>query len=209
MPEIKDRDLVDERATARLASLFGKQRRRVAQYGAQVPPGEWQIQHEEVAALLLLLLDDVYRTAEDDVFRSAAGLVDRPQIRQFERGAIPADGAAEKLAAEIVRSTREHVASGGELDTAYGRARAENIGVTEITRARVAGEQAAVAELRKQGVAVKTIWRTEQDEAVCAICFPLDGEDEFRYAIDFPDGPPAHPRCRCTLEYEFTLEAAA
>jgi hypothetical protein len=36
------------------------------------------------------------------------------------------------------------------------------------------------------------IWMTEQDDLVCPICEPMDGEE-----IDLGSGPPAHPGCRC------------
>lgn len=37
----------------------------------------------------------------------------------------------------------------------------------------------------------------------CDICGPLNGKTERHWAAQFPDGPPAHPRCRC----EDTLSA--
>jgi SPP1 gp7 family putative phage head morphogenesis protein len=40
-------------------------------------------------------------------------------------------------------------------------------------------------------------WRTAEDDRVCAICGPRNGE---RYALDdAPMQPPAHPSCRCWI----------
>ena len=83
------------------------------------------------------------------------------------------------------------------LGRVYGPKRAEMIAVTEITRAVVEGERIVVRELNKQGVIMVPIWLTKNDELVCSICGP-------RNEKEITDGfyPPAHPRCRCGVDYE-------
>ena len=76
--------------------------------------------------------------------------------------------------------------------------RAEMIAITEVTRAFAQGNILAWGE---SGVTEGKEWNTANDELVCPICGPLDGEqvklkDEFFGGFD---GPPAHPRCRCWL----------
>ncbi len=44
-------------------------------------------------------------------------------------------------------------------------------------------------------------WVTEEDGRVCPICAPLDGTKRGVWAAKFPQGPPAHPRCRCQIIY--------
>lgn len=55
--------------------------------------------------------------------------------------------------------------------------------------------------------ATRKRWFTVQDERVCEICGPLHGVivrfDEHFSSGDFVgDGPPAHPNCRCFLDYD-------
>jgi len=90
-----------------------------------------------------------------------------------------------------------------ELSTALERwhspLRAEMIAVTETTRAAVEGERAYVAQLQKEtGAGMVPIWMTANDDRVCPICGP-------RNEKPITDGklPPAHPRCRCGVGYEW------
>jgi hypothetical protein len=86
-----------------------------------------------------------------------------------------------------------------ELERWYSPVRAEMIAVTETTRAAVEGERALVEALQKEsGIRMVPIWQTSNDERVCPICGPKHG-------IEITDGkfPPAHPRCRCWVTYEF------
>lgn len=46
------------------------------------------------------------------------------------------------------------------------------------------------------------IWQTAEDERVCPVCGPLHDARATRWATQFPNGPPAHPRCRCWLIYK-------
>ncbi len=73
--------------------------------------------------------------------------------------------------------------------------KAQMIAVTEVTRAYAEGNKAA---WRESGVVEGVEWNTANDELVCPICGPLDGEqtgldDDFEGGYNFP----AHPRCRC------------
>jgi len=75
--------------------------------------------------------------------------------------------------------------------------RAEMIAVTEVTRAASEGEQAVARELARQGIIMTPFWNTNRDELVCPICEPRNNQE-------ITDGmfPPAHPRCRCWVNYE-------
>lgn len=85
---------------------------------------------------------------------------------------------------------------------------------TEITRAATAGSEYTAAVYRwvgptkppDEGFIVKpaivtTLWFTELDERVCPICLPLHGEPREVWSYVAPLGPPAHPNCRCWLDY--------
>ena len=105
------------------------------------------------------------------------------------------------------------VAAGGmqdTLDRVFGTDRAETIGVTETTRAATHGELgiiAAYALIMGSSIAPdgtdldQMIWNTQEDEAVCDRCDPLDGTGPEVWRDDAPDGPPQHVRCRCFLTH--------
>lgn len=86
-----------------------------------------------------------------------------------------------------------------DLEPMFGRARAELIASTEVTRGYAEGQQIAYQE---SGIVSQWEFRNSEDERVCPICGPLGGEvaplgEGWRH----PDGTiyklPTHPRCRC------------
>jgi hypothetical protein len=81
----------------------------------------------------------------------------------------------------------------------FGPVRAEMIAVTEVTRASAQGELAVANRLKAEGIEMRKVWRTNRDELVCPICAPLQDTEESEWRASAPDGPPAHPRCRCFL----------
>lgn len=116
----------------------------------------------------------------------------------------------------VLRRTGEIIGEGYEqglsireiterLSHLYSPVRAEMIAVTETTRAVVEGERAFIAELeRETGQQMIPIWLTANDERVCPICSP-------RNEKPITDGmyPPAHPRCRCGVGWEFPKETTS
>lgn len=90
------------------------------------------------------------------------------------------------------------------LERYYSPVRAEMIAVTETTRAVVEGERAAVDRLAEiTGERMIPVWLTMNDERVCPICGP-------RHKQMITDGmyPPAHPRCRCEVAYQYPKKEA-
>jgi hypothetical protein len=102
-----------------------------------------------------------------------------------------------------------------------GDSRAENVAITETTSGIVAGEIEAEREKATQRGSESppyrdparptlddlpgdtlAIWHTERDDKVCKICSPLHLKPISEWRDKFPNGPPAHPRCRCWLTYE-------
>jgi SPP1 gp7 family putative phage head morphogenesis protein len=91
------------------------------------------------------------------------------------------------------------------------RYRAMSIARTELAMAYNEGAYGAVEAAREQGYIgdVRKVWLTAADERVCPICVPLDGvvvnmNDLFntgsgRLPVKIP---PAHPQCRCAVDYE-------
>lgn len=89
------------------------------------------------------------------------------------------------------------------MAAAFSDARAESIAITEITRTITAAEQGLAAYMLAMQLGTpRNTWHTAGDERVCDVCGPLDGTGPEGYGAVSISGPPAHPRCRCWLEWE-------
>ena len=107
-----------------------------------------------------------------------------------------------KWIAELVtETTTKWIEDDENPGRAFSRDRAELIAITEITRARSMGELAAAQLLEDIGVEVVGTWITREDEMVCNVCGPLNKTPESYWSEFFPNGSPAHVRCRCNIEW--------
>jgi hypothetical protein len=129
-----------------------------------------------------------------------------PQAKQWAMGYA---GALTKEITETTESMREAYVGPVTAGVVSGwmatlTMRAEMIGITETTRAATVGEDIGRQVIREwTGKILTSTWYTELDERVCDICGPLHGTGPEVYGEVSTDGPPAHPRCRCWLEYEY------
>jgi len=85
------------------------------------------------------------------------------------------------------------------LEPAFGERRAAMIAVTETGRAYSQAALQYQERLLEQGIEVERVWQTNSDELVCPICGPLHGKSEDKWKSQYPDGPPAHVNCRCSV----------
>ena len=96
-----------------------------------------------------------------------------------------------------------------------GGAHAEQVAITEITRAESQIAEALSSRLKEQGVSTVIRWQTSEDERVCPVCNPADHKLKDQkisggdwngqsWGERFPSGPPAHPNCRCKTVVELT-----
>jgi SPP1 gp7 family putative phage head morphogenesis protein len=112
---------------------------------------------------------------------------------------------------DIERAMRESL--GDELEPAFSASRARAIAITETTRAAAEGTNELQRLFSADGIQMIRVWHTRNDELVCPICGPLNGQPESVWSVQFPAGPPAHPNCRCSiglsiLDAEFHLAEA-
>ena len=120
--------------------------------------------------------------------QTTADIVERERARAREAG-----DTYEKTAAVVE----------GRFGT-MGGVRADTIAATEVSRAFEAGGFASIAEAMAFGVKYEKRWITEDDTRVCEEC--LANEDAEWQPVDWifssgDDAPPAHPLCRCTVDY--------
>jgi hypothetical protein len=81
----------------------------------------------------------------------------------------------------------------------FDEADAERISVTTVTEVNSQGEMDGAKDVETRvGTRLVGIWTTEP--GACKVCAPLDGTI-VGWSKEFPNGPPAHPRCRCSLQW--------
>ena len=149
-----------------------------------------------------LINETAMRWANQYTFDLVTDLTDtsRRGLQQAVAGYFREGQTLAELQAEIA-SFKERT---GRL---FGPVRAEMIARTEVTRAAVEGQRAAVREsdkiLSKYGIKpMVEVWQTRNDEIVCPICGPRHGKKKGDgWTKD--DGPPAHPRCRCWTNFKY------
>jgi SPP1 gp7 family putative phage head morphogenesis protein len=121
-----------------------------------------------------------------------------------------AHGIAETTRAQLQAMINEGIAQDEIIERIalrFGSGHAEQVAVTEITRAEGYFSEALSQRLEEQGVSTTIRWITQVDEKVCPICGPLHNKIK-------PEGgwnggkfgtiqnPPAHPNCRCQTVVE-------
>jgi SPP1 gp7 family putative phage head morphogenesis protein len=85
------------------------------------------------------------------------------------------------------------------LEKPFGEVRAKMIATTETTASYSEATNEVQRLMAEAGVQMTRIWHTRNDERVCPICGPLDGTPESVWGQQFPNGPAAHPNCRCSV----------
>ena len=176
-------------------------------------------QQAALTAYLLLLNRNPVKSAMNLELRKAADAIDRAgldpdKIRSRVENAAYRQSlsASDRMARQIVagtafklRADRDAVRSDREarkerIKDLFGSVRVEGISITATTGAKSLGIRTASEILEDEEIRVFTIWVTERDGKECPICRGFDGKGPAVWGGQFPDGPPAHPRCRCDLE---------
>jgi hypothetical protein len=117
-----------------------------------------------------------------------------PAVDRIMRESSPAESAARQVKIELTLAA-----------IFMADSRLENIAITEVTRGLSAGENSVVLPFheRDRNDRLIAIWQCVEDapgvpaESVCEVCAPFDRHGIEVWGRLFPDGPPAHPRCRC------------
>jgi len=192
-----------------LFGLFQGQKERALE-----DPGKMLLEDELMADALAASIETI---ALAEAWGEYQKLIARRQIESlWEKIKAWVKGYSVKLAREINQTSwdmlevvlKSYASEGwtmGELTAAvadiFGEARAQRIAVTEVTRAYVEGSRIAADEVIAQGIQMIEIWHTDNDDLVCELCGPLDGEP-IGIAWDRGMGPPLHPNCRCWTTFE-------
>jgi len=216
MPDLPSRDDWERKLARLLGRFFGERLNDlIGQLGD--PPNlnnvsrEWYDSLDEVQVPLQDVLQTVYLESAEGQLNSQPIGVDWGLVN--ERAVQWAKEYSFELVKDINETTRRTLqkviptAFEGEvtlgdlqnsLSGTFGPVRATLIAQTEITRAASQGTAGFKQELRKEGVQVDEIHHTNNDDRVCVICGPRDGQ----VIENDSQRPPLHPGCRCwsTLE---------
>lgn len=151
------------------------------------------------------------------IFTEAAGQIGAAEKWDMSVSGLSTDARiwanvkADALGRDIATHTMERLGPDADLGSIFGEPRARAIGITETTAAISAGEDWTFQWATTNGLigreTVTRRWYTERDAQVCEICGPLHRKTEEVWQRMFPQGPPAHPRCRCWLDYEIDHES--
>jgi len=195
-----------------------------------VPDSWWESLDAEMRAALTSIVRDIYLQQAEGITSGVGigidwALVNRDaadwarqytfdlvkEIRKNTQSAITAQlqGLLQNVVGTGIEQSLPLRDIRAALAPTFGPVRSDMIATTEITRAAAQGELAAVNQLREGGVDMRPKWFTREDEKVCPICGGLsdvvgDEHNQFKHRRTgrMFDMPPAHPRCRCFVNWE-------
>lgn len=226
--ELPDRPQLEAAFVRKLSRLNSKHRRELRGLMGipadvrNVPSDFWlrvenEMREEEAAALFLLFMASANFHATGEIGGRGLDISTRSQLN-FQAEAFSqrraTDSARDYVSVarlrtqdlgEMIRQatqadellTRQRVED--ELTKIFGPERAEKFGVTDMTAAQSAGGDAGIEAT--VGKTMQDLWITEDDDRVCPTCRPLHRTRREDWERLFPQGPPAHPMCRCIVEY--------
>lgn len=175
-------------------------------------PDYWSTLSSAIESMMRDKLQDVYIAAAEQFMDASSYAMSDDVLRASARAW--ANQAAMNLVTQMNETSRRQVTDAvdkffsqsmnnqelrNNLERIFSPRRAELAAITEVTRAAAAGAERVADELRQQGVRLVAVWETLVDERVCPLCGPRHGKKQ-------GDGwfflPPAHPKCRCFVNYE-------
>lgn len=201
MPQVPDRSTRDQKLAAAIAAAFAAQHQSATQSGSI----DWESFRSQIKQAAIANLQPIFLTMGGGLRLLPAGVLLSHSHQWAEQYG---QQLADTIAANTQAKVRDAVArAGGDedklteaLQAAFSDERAMSIATTEITRTASQGEQLAAAIWTPDQKALTPIWQTAIKN-VCDVCDLFDGTSRDVWGPEFPDGPPAHPHCRCYLHW--------
>ncbi|MCA9109806.1 MAG: hypothetical protein KDA52_07655 [Planctomycetaceae bacterium] len=220
--ELPDRNERDEDAAALLLILLTRYRDELIQHLGQppdlnrVPANFWRRVQAEMADNLSTLLFVTFVASAHIHGADAQELLSPAENAGIAWSALHARDAAsgftlstQRMLARrsdqwFVDTLRGNAPTAADviedLTKILGKTRADRLASDTITSAQTAGGEWAVAATT--GLSENDTWYTADDENVCPVCFPLNDTTRPEWQLTIPNGPPAHPKCRCWIKYQ-------
>lgn len=199
MPDLSDRTARENDLAAKLFAAFVALRKSIVSGSP-----DWSAFKDATQAAIVDSLSSTFAAAASQL-ATMHGEGRGDQIDATSSAYAFGAGVANKLAVDATANTQaalnEARGEVGAFADSYwlSRERANSIAITETTRAISAGENFAAAALAVILLRVVAwFWETEEDDSVCSICRPLNGQRD--PAVE----QPAHPGCRCRKRYDFS-----
>jgi hypothetical protein len=186
---------------AKINRVFSKKMRELRKRAESGMPLAFSRLDEELAEEIAPTLAEtmavmfVLMMMQDDRFERAR--VERSIRRPAEQWAARTAAA---VADKFIAGIRRDLGAGKPPREVFDPDRGGWVGATEVTRAGTMGQQLARHMIGEADTTV-AIWDATMDSRVCPICAALNGKTEEEWVLEYPAGPPAHPNCRCHLEY--------
>lgn len=221
MDGVKSAPIPRDELERKLARAIGKIDRKylaiLENNGGRVPYNFW-IEYEaelrkEIAAPLRSQIEQSFSNYSDYTNfidkAGAVGDIDTAMTRAIDE---VANGVMNNSRAQLEGLINQGIAPDEIIERMalrFSSGHAEQIAVTELTRADAHFSDALSSRLGEQGVETQIRWQTSEDERVCPICNPLDhklkkdGGWTTKGGL-FIERPPAHPNCRCQTVVEIT-----
>jgi hypothetical protein len=207
--QITDRDIIERSFARRFSRLSSRHRRELLELvgdppdASRVPESFWVRVEEETQKELAIILFLIWMQSAQE-----HGLdFDRAEKfgeRYAERRAAKVAGGYTDHSRDLLKTTAKQWEAGevtltrGTLKI-FGPRRAAGIAVNETTTAQTDGGEIGID--KTVGISVHDTWYTRADGRVCPVCKPLHDTPRGTWGRLFPDGPPAHTRCRCWIRY--------
>lgn len=233
MAELKNRPQTEKEFYDKMAGLTGPQKKRLlALVGdppdwTKVDDAFWKKIEEEIQQQLIIILLQITSTSmKEHGVSGIADVVARSYaIKHAGEQASSFVASSRKMVEKAAQGQRQVSINPLDLPDAsapkvfskgmtpaetiaeqiFGKQRIETFIVTETTAAQSAGSEAAAAVL---GRSDSDLWNTENDGQECPICGELHKAPRYEWMRQFPLGPPAHPNCRCWIQYANILTPA-
>lgn len=210
MAEIPNRDVTERQLELAIARSMRKHRAEYIRLAgdppdpARVPVDFWlrvreDMERDLAAAYVVIFTDNA---VAHGLTPSLAALV-APSIAR-----IRARDVANRYALNSHKTLQRVLFSGGTnppsadtvISKVFNRGRAAGVATTETTAVASFAAELAVGVSSTRGRGEGDTWFTVGPSA-CDVCRPLHGQPRSVWSRIFPMGPPAHPSCRCWIQY--------
>jgi hypothetical protein len=214
MPDLPNRAQHERNIQTALMLLLGDWYQKF-KAGASLP---WAQMAGEIQRVVAPILAEVYREAylqmaeEGGLSVDLDTLTDETERAADQFAAVLGQEVAAQSEKRITELNRDYAA--GEIDQTellalamlvFGTERAKGIAVSEVTRGISTAELAVAAlYLEETGEKLIPFWINKPEESLsgpCPVCKPLHNRPESEWPPTLRNGPPAHPRCVCVLDW--------
>lgn len=211
------RDELERKVTRAILGVDRQFLAMLENMGPQNIPYDFWLQYQtqlraEIASPMRQYIEQSFTNYSDYVnFIDKTGAVSDIDTLMTQAITDSANGIAETTRKQLQAMVQQGISQDEIIERIalrFGTGHAEQVSVTEITRAESYFSDALQKRLAEQNVESTIRWLTSEDERVCPICGPLDNKKKpdggWVTKFGVLQGPPAHPNCRCKTVVELS-----